>query len=265
MRFIAYFAVLLSVLQCSTQNTQEHKRKKFLAELLEIELIQLLQANPNANPYQDSACTSYSQPLNALYLQPQYYPTFHADQTQYTNILGIDSTMAISSTYTGFYNASITQNWAISGQTLCDALIELPSINTINPQVFIVSTNAGNDLLRTNPIITISQIQETQILFVQAIHKKFPNTKLVVTGIHPTRVAYANANRAQVNLNMQNALAAEYPSSYYCFYDPEPLFGVGPGQQANTGDMLPSDVVHYNQAMSFQIKNALQTNCGITF
>lgn len=248
------------IVNCQPKETQQHKQQEFLKQYVELLVLQQFLANPPQ--FEASACTNYMQPLNVAY--PFSWPALHADTNQYTTVIIGDSTMAISSVYPGFLGTG-TQSVAVAGNTLCDMITQLPAINTTAPSVIIVATTGGNDLLRQN--VSDSQIINTGTLIIQRLHQKYPNAKLVMIAIHPTQVAYANAHKAAINTGIDTALQNEYPVSSRCFYNPLPLFGVAEGQASHTSDMANNgaDSIHYNQAMSFNIKSAVQTNCGITF
>lgn len=256
-KFISSLLILLTASLCAPHHeTAQEKQKRFFKDIIIAMAFQAAAQNPPQ--YEQSDCTKYSPALNVAY--PLYWPTFHADTTQYTTVIIGDSTMAINGSYAGF-NGAGTQNVAIGGNTSCDMITQLPAINTIAPSVIIVSTNGGNDMLAQ---VSDANVINTNTLLIKRLHQKYPNAKLVVVGVHPTKSTYGNAHKAAINTGTQNALNAEYTTaSQRCYVNPLTLFGVAEGQAANDSDML--DSIHYNQAMSFSIKNKIQTDCGITF
>ena len=247
---------------CQHHESQNDKNKKMIKQLVELYVINMIIFN--TPQYEDSACVSYSQPLNPAYIF--YWPALHANTTQYSHLIVGDSTMAISTIYAGYMGTG-TGTVAIAGNTLCDMITQMPAINATSPSLIIVSTAGGNDLLRQN--ISNANIINTGTLLIKRLHQKFPSAKLVVIGVHPTLVSYANANKATTNNGIQAALTAEY-GSQGCFVNPLVLFGVAEGAAANQTDMIQRadgsyDTVHYNQAMSFSIKNKVQTDCSVSY
>lgn len=262
-KLLLSLAVLcFSFLAACQSESPEHKRKKQLKQILV-----LLAADyvvRNQVQYEQSSCSEYSPAPNIGY--PVYWPNFHNDVKQYNTVIIGDSTMDISSRYGGFLGTG-TQSVAIGGNTACDVITQLPAINTASPSVIILSTNGGNDMMAG---VSDSNVINTVTMLIKRLHQKYPSSKLVVVGVHPTLVAYGNAHKATVNTAVQNALNAEYPASQRCYVNPLVLFGVVEGAAANSSDMLTDssgkvDSIHYNQAMSFAIKNKIQTDCSITF
>lgn len=253
-------AIILFLLTLALCAPKEDKKKELAKDLLMLNLLQNAYILQTA--YENSECVSYSGPLNPLYLTSSYYFNFKADQKQYQNIIIGDSTMDISIRYSGFIDPNITQAVPISGNKLCDMITQLPAINTTNPTNIIVSTTGGNDVLEG---IQNGSVVYTGELLIKRLKEKYPNSKLIMVAIHPTQSTYANANKGYVNSNINAKLNSYYPVNKRCFVDPLVLFGVAEGAASNTSDMITNDGIHYNQAMSFQIKNKIQTDCGVAF
>src|SRR5262249_28721128 len=102
-------------------------------------------------------------------------------------------------------------------------------------------------------------------LIITRLLQKYPNSKLIIVAIHPSLVASANQGKGYINSGIKNKLQTIYPVSQQCWVDPQCLFSgvTREGDPAQASDML--DTVHYNEAMSFRIKNQLQNDCGILF
>ncbi|WP_232225753.1 SGNH/GDSL hydrolase family protein [Leptospira broomii] len=194
--------------------------------------------------------------MNLSWPLPDYYGRVSSDTRDYANIIGIDSTMDISRQYGGFLNPSQSLSVAVIGNTACDAITQFGAIKTQNPQNFIISTADANGLLHG---INNDYIVFTVQRLISKIRDRWPTIRIAVIGIHPTRNAAINNNKDYTNSKVG---AYVQTLSNSCYYDPMPLFGVGPGESAPTSLML--DTVHYNEAMSFQIKSMLQSVCGIS-
>ncbi|PNV72648.1 SGNH/GDSL hydrolase family protein [Leptospira inadai serovar Lyme] len=201
-------------------------------------------------------CMSTYGAMNLSWPLPDYYGRISSDTRDYANIIGIDSTMDISRQYGGFLNTSQSLSVAVIGNTACDEITQLDAIKTQNPRNFIISTADANGLLHG---INNDYVVFTVKRLISKIRGRWPTIRIAVVGIHPTRNAAINNNKdytnSQVGAYMQTL-------SNSCYYDPLPLFGVGPGESAPTSLML--DTVHYTEAISFQIKSKLQTVCGIS-
>lgn len=243
MKSILILLILLT-LYC---NTDERKKK----EEENLKLLGLVIAT-NMN-YQSQSCRSYYGESNYLFPHSQYYPTFSAKKTGFTNSIIGDSTMDISSSYTGWLS-STSVSYAVSGNTMCDMLEQF---NTLNPSVnnAIIATNGGNDLLRKVPI---DRIDLTGKELINTINTKKIG-KLAVIGIHPTRVDYANNNRNDLN----NRIKTYTESIGGCYVggldDLIPLDSEG---RASQSYML--DSIHYNESVSNGVKSKLNSICGIS-
>ncbi|EPG75068.1 hypothetical protein LEP1GSC058_0056 [Leptospira fainei serovar Hurstbridge str. BUT 6] len=201
-------------------------------------------------------CMSTYITMNLDWPLPDYYPRISSDTRDYANIIGIDSTMDISRQYNGFLNPNQSLSVAIIGNTACDAITQLGAIKTPNPQNFIISTADANGILHG---INNDYIVFTVKRLISKIRDRWPTIRIAVIGVHPTRNAAINTHKGYTN----SQIAAYVQTlNNACYYDPMPLFGVGPGESAPTSLML--DTVHYNAAISFQIKDILQTVCGIS-
>lgn len=202
--------------------------------------------------YDSDKCIEISRP-NGLYFTGDYYFRFHGDQRQYTNVVIGDSTMDISSRYPNFLSEK-SQSVAVSGNRLCDMVIQTPAINTANPKNIVISTPGGNDLLQQADQAYIF----TYIDFlVDKLRSRYPEAKISVVSIHPTLLSYGNQHKAPINDHAKNKIE----SIGGCFLDTLSLFGVSEGEPAPSDKIV--DSIHYNQTMSFMIKDNLKTVCGV--
>lgn len=200
-------------------------------------------------------CLEYLAPVNAAFFK--YQQGFLANTGGQTIILG-DSTMRISGTYSGWLDPSKTFNYAVEGNTSCDINAEMRAISPfVNPTTVLIATTGGNDLAGQRA--ANAQITQSVKDLIDKVRARWPGAKIDAVGIHPTQVSYANNNKAAVNSAVQSYLAG---LSNTCFYNPLPLFGVAEGQAAPVLKML--DSIHYNETVSFQLKAALVTACGLT-
>lgn len=229
---------------------EEKKRKETIKAVLLYSFIQ-----ENGSGTTSHRCRKDSGLPNILYPTADYYVKFKADLKQYKYIIRGNSTMDISCAYPGFYDTSTTQCVAVSGNKLCDILEQTPAINTIIPDAMILSAIGGNDLLAHFPN---SYIKRTVKDLIDDTRSKWPNTKIVLVGTHPTLMDYANANKGEINNYAKNYLAT-MPNT--CHIDPLPIFGKLEGEAADQTQMI--DGIHYNEAMSFLIKDEILNKCGV--
>lgn len=207
--------------------------------------------------FDQPACLQYMGPVNAIFFGASYGPYYASVYQNHQTIILGDSTMDISSRYSGWLDPAKTMSYAASGNTSCDMSAEMRAIQgTVSPTSVLIAMNGGNDIAGQRA--TIAQSIQSNKDLIDKVHARWPWARIVVVGIHPTEVTYANQNKATVNSAVQ-AYLATIPNT--CYYNPLPLFGVAEGQAAPTGLML--DAIHYNQSVSFALKSALFTNCGL--
>jgi len=211
--------------------------------------------------YTPANCITYMQPLNPFYGLPDYYLRWKSDPTQYDVIIRGNSTMDISCRYDGFLSAT-TQCVAIGGNTLCDMTTQRASINTIDPSAVIISSGGGNDVIRLvsgEYGITETNVYDNGVELVNQTRAEFQNAKIVWLTIHPTKNAALNAATTSINANLS---AYVNSLSNTCVVDMYALFGKSPGEAADNSQML--DDIHYTQAMSFIVKDAVYNQCGVS-
>lgn len=242
-------SLLLLVMSCSNLPFEKKQKNDIHApHNKQLALLWLLYA-----PHGPHNCSFPAIP-NAGY--PVTYKLWMYNTNQYPIITAGDSTFAISSSYAGWLNSNTTVSVAVVGNTLCDMVDQIVAINAKSPNFIIVSTMGGNDYLQFS---TQANVISTAQELIDKLNSTFPNTKIILVGLHPSLNSYANANKDASNTAISAYLTANIPAARRCFYDPMPLFGVGVGQAAPASMMM--DSVHYNFAMSFSIKYAIQTNC----
>ncbi|TGK12390.1 SGNH/GDSL hydrolase family protein [Leptospira fletcheri] len=200
-------------------------------------------------------CTSTYIMTNLVWPLPANYGRISSNTRNYQTLIGIDSTIDIASQYSNFLNPETTFSVAVGGNTACDAITQLNSIKTPNPQNFVISSADGNGLLHG---IHADDSVKTMIRLVSKIRNRWPNVKIVVVGVHPTRLQGINSVKDYTNSQIATYLKS---LTHTCYYDPMPLFDVGPGESAPASLML--DSIHYNRNISFQIKEKLMENCEI--
>ena len=162
----------------------------------------------------------------------------------YDNIIIGDSTMDISTRYTGFLSAN-SYSYAVAGNTACDMIEQLETVNVKNVKHIIISTSDGNGLLRG---ISISIISNTVKQLVESLKAKYPEAKITIILIHPVQVSQAENKRSGLNDLIKSDSGAN------CFIDPSGLFVNG------AKDYL--DSIHYTETISFKVKSLLET-CGV--
>lgn len=201
-------------------------------------------------PYQENECRK-SYPLkSSLYPTNKYAGNFQKDETEYKTIILGDSTLDYIRRFPE-YHSDQTQNLAVAGNTLCDILEQLPAIKSKSPEAIIISTGGGNDLIRKIPTEIILQTGNT--LF-QELRMLFPKTKLILAGVHPTRLNHVNANRKLVN--------SGFAKKVDCYVDTEVYFQVD--QEGKPGFMELLDQVHYSKDIAFRIREGF-IQCGAEF
>ncbi|TGK15247.1 SGNH/GDSL hydrolase family protein [Leptospira fluminis] len=201
-------------------------------------------------------CTKTYITTNLVWPLPANYGRISSETRNFQTIIGIDSTIDIASQYPNFLNPETTFSVAVGGNTACDAITQFNSIKTPNPQNFVISSADGNGLLHG---IRADDSVKTTIRLVSKIRSRWPNVKVAVVGVHPTRLQGINSVKDYTNSQIATYLKS---LTHTCYYDPMPLFGVGPGESAPASLML--DSIHYNGNISFQIKEKLRENCEIS-
>ncbi len=194
--------------------------------------------------------------MNLSWPFPDYYERISSDTKDYETIIGIDSTIDMARHYEDFLNSNETFSVAVAGNTACDAIAQLGAIKTSNPKNFVISTADGNGLLRgVDPDYSVLTVER----LISKIRDRWPEIRIAVVGIHPTQIPGINTNKDYTNSQIETYMQSLENT---CYYDPLPLFGVGPGEPPPTSLMI--DTLHYNKTISFQIKDKLQTQCNIS-
>jgi hypothetical protein len=201
-------------------------------------------------PYQFESCSDFYSPRNYNYPTTKYAGTFLFDTKQYKTIIIGDSTMDFIRKIEDYHSES-TQNVAVAGNTLCDMIEQLPSINTYYPEAIVISTGGGNDAIRK---ISNKMIVQTGKELIKHLRKKFPKTKIVLAGIHPTSLDYVNSNRKEIN--------QELKTSVDCYVDPDPIFNIDKNGFPERGALI--DEIHYSIEKSLSIKKEFE-KCGVKF
>ena len=235
--------LLIFILSCAKEKTSFKDRliKDALIVIIVFEVSKTL----------SNSCRDYSGKANQLYYTDYYEGKFKADKTQYANIITGDSSMDYSTRLDGYITIS-SQSVAVAGNTLCDMQEQLPAINSTSPTWVIIGTLGGNDVLKK---IDNANIIKTGKALFSNIRAKFPSTQIAGVGIHPTRVDYANSNRAIVNDSLKSELD--------CYINPDEFFTIEADGKASTSDLLENDEIHYNSTVAFQIKSKLASQCNI--
>ena len=225
----------------------------------QIELISLIlyasATKENGAIIERSECRAYSGSANPLYPTSAYFTKFFTDQTDYEVVIRGDSTMDISSQYDWFLSPA-SQSVAVSGNTLCDMIEQVPAIKTVNPSAVIISTAGGNDLMHG---IDLDLVIQSGKLLIDQTRSKFPFSKIVMVGIHPTFVTFGNENKAYTNSAIRDYLLNTYPDT--CWIDPLPIFGKAEGEPPDASQML--DSIHYNETISGLVKDSILSLCGV--
>lgn len=238
---ISLFFIILHFISCTAEKPKL-SRNTVLA----------LGAVSALNSY-NSDCRNYSGKTNPLYTLPDYRQKFLQYRTaSYKNLVIGDSTMDISSRYSGFLSSN-SVSLAVSGNTLCDMAEQYEDILPLTDSFFI-STGGGNDLLKK---ISLDRIENSANRLFSILKKK-AGGKGAVAGIHPTRIDDANRDRVELNRRIQK-LAESYS---ICFISAENLIRLDPDGKASQEDML--DSIHYNENISFAVKSRLSSVCGLT-
>lgn len=234
--------LLVFILFCTNNNKDAEKNRTLIG------LILASQMN-----YVSQDCRAYYGEANFLFPNPEYYTNFLAKKSGYTNAVIGDSTMDISTRYSGWLSSN-SVSYAVSGNTMCDMLEQFRTLNPTLGNV-VIASNGGNDLLRK---VNIDRIEATGKELISAI-SSVKSGKLVVVGVHPTRVDYANQNRADLNSRIQK-ITESYSGCYVGGLDD--LIPLDSENRANQSYML--DSIHYNESVSNGVKNKIQSICGIS-
>ncbi|PJZ70050.1 hypothetical protein CH373_09635 [Leptospira perolatii] len=194
---------------------------------------------------------------NPAYYAEDYFCRIVNDFQEYKVIVGQDSSMDLARKYPGFYNPLTTQFVAVSSNTTCDMIEQISNIHSSKPEAIIYSTNGGNDLAWNLPS---KIVVDTFKKLVQITRNRWPLAKLVVIGVHPSFAPYGNDRKDEVNHAVQEFLS-EQPNT--CYIDPLPFFGVKEKERPPLN--LMRDPLHYNSFVSFEIKSAISSSCGVDF
>jgi len=202
--------------------------------------------------YKTNDCRINYSDSNVLFAGNEYYPKFINMKPNENTILG-DSTMDISGKVNGFISNK-TNNFSVSGNTLCDILEQL---NTLNPKLnnVIISTIGGNDILRSVNKEVIYQTTNELLKVVKSFQSY--NSKIVTVGVHPTRIDFANRNRIEINKRTKELTE----SINGCYIDIDDLFTIESDGKASQFNML--DSIHYNSNISLGMKNKVSNICKI--
>lgn len=201
---------------------------------------------PNA-PLDSEVCRKNYGERNFLYPTTQYAGLFMMDRNPYNTIILGDSTMDIAKRYSEFYSVN-TGFFAVSGNTLCDMLEQIPSIFTPKPEYVLISTGGGNDAIRKIPEKLIIETGKQLIL---KLRNKYPKAKILLIGIHPTKLTYVNMVRNTIN----EALAAEVD----CYINPDEYFEVSGSGEPAPNELI--DSIHYTREKTMELKSGIQ-KCG---
>lgn len=247
---ILFTILMIALMACSHP---DHAKK-----LHQMELFGALVISNNI-PLRNADCTKSTSPLNGLYGGSDYYGRISKETRNFSTIVGIDSTMDFSVKYDGFLS-SISYSIAVLGNTCCDCLTQLDNVRIPNPTNFLIASACGNDIEKG---LSKDQVVQNFTDLFKAVRVKYPLAKIPVVGVHPTGSQLATNIKDSTNADIK---AFVLKDSNSCFYDPMPLFNVAAGQKANPSDLMNGDPnqIHYNQAMSFKIKSAIQSNCGVS-
>lgn len=251
---IALLAVSLGGIACMARSEPESPIEN--PDLWTVGAILYLSSQPGPPQYLASECTDWSEPLNSAYENDSNWGDFSRDYNQYTTVIIGDSTMDYSDNYDGFLTARV-QSVAIGGNTFCDMLVQLPAINTVSPQHIVISSAGGNDILRG---ISRSNMYSAASLLLDELRNRFPDAQITVVDVHPTLLSSLNSEKEITNPAIKSDVEGR---SNTCWIETAPIFGVTGSDPAPSGLML--DSIHYNSTVSFQIKDALISDCAVVF
>ena len=198
-------------------------------------------------PYEEAVCRSGYPTKSIAYPTEFYAKTFVTDTRLYKNIIIGDSTMDISRKYKNFISEN-TQNVAVSGNTFCDMIEQTPAILTPNPQNIIISSAGGNDAIQKK---TPDAIISTGKTLISRLRSRFPGSKIILVGIHPTKLDYVNIIRNTINRALEKVVD--------CYVDPDEYFHIQLNGEPLETELI--DKIHYSKDMSFQIKEGI-LKCG---
>lgn len=185
-----------------------------------------------------------------------YYDRYSVDYTQYKQlVLGNSVNDIACNSFTG-YKGEGTGCFPVSGNKLPDMEAQLCVLNTINPDIIVVESMGGNDLL--------SQIPDHEVIsrgksLVDSINRKYPSSTKIFVRVHPTRVDYANEHRTKTNSGI-----SDYAVSVgWKVLDPDSCFQVDSDGRASQSNLL--DAIHPNSEAMFCIKNKIKTQYGVSY
>jgi hypothetical protein len=230
-------ALILIFVSCKHEN--KNKNEELIKHLIVLELYQRIQVKP---------CREYYGQPNSMLMFPEYYDKF-MNTNSFTNLVLGDSTMDISTRYTD-YLSSNSYSLAIGGNTACDVLEQM-SLIAIKTDNVIFSTNDGNGGLRN---VDVNKIRETNNEVVRSIKEKLKPKIIVVVLLHPTMLSKLESKRQVINANFIN------DNKDVCSILPDELFTLVNGLSTEL-DMI--DTIHYNQRISFGIKDLILKKCNV--
>jgi len=164
------------------------------------------------------------------------------------NVIIGNSTMDIGRQVSGFYDPAKTNNYGIGGNTACDMLVQMNYI-LCTPKNVIIASADGNGVLRgVSAEISAATIQK----IINKAKEKW-DARTILVGVHPVQVTSANQNKNKVN-----ALVRDKAD---CFIDMVKLFGVGETDAPPSSLML--DAIHYKEPVYTNLKDQIQSQCGV--
>lgn len=172
-----------------------------------------------------------------------------------------DSTQDLANAIDGHFSVH-TSNRAVSGNTACDKIEQLPSAPQRTQTAILISTYGGNDLLSG---LTPAEAAHNVIDLFDQTRATWPDAKIVGLGTHPVRIASLAASGQICGAGGVNTLVRAHLATMtnVCDVDPYPLYGKTCGQMADESQLLPNDLIHPNEALTGAGKQAIKAQCGV--
>ena len=103
------------------------------------------------------------------------------------------------------------------------------------------------------------RIIESGRIIIAQTRTLHPSALIGMISVHPTLVSMANANKGAVNAGIKAHLDADGNG---CWIDTLGVFGKAEGEPADISQMYPDDNIHYNEAVAWDVREAVNTACG---
>lgn len=149
----------------------------------------------------------------------------------------------------GFYGLQ-TKVYNVGANQICDMVRQAIAIRTTNPKSMVVWSTGTNDLAHPLPRI----LKDVDILIFQA-HQRWPNTHLVLVGVHKLGYGFSNSESTRQSLNSELKSRMQ-GNPMGCYVDPDEIV-TSPENQLFDG-------VHLKPETLWAMRAAILLQCHVS-